>query len=177
MDTTVITVSGPPGSGTTTVARMLAEKTGFRHVNMGDIFRELAEEHRMELNHFERYCEEHPEIDREIDKKQEEILRRGGVVMEGRLSGWIAHLRGIRALKVWLECDEQEAIRRIIEREGGEAPERRKETMERMESERRRYRKFYGIDTEDRSIYDLVIDTTSIPPEKVVETILQHLKA
>lgn len=170
-------MSGPPGSGTTTVARMLAEQTGFAYVNMGDIFRELAEEHRMELNQFERYCEDHPEIDREIDRRQERILRKGRVVMEGRLSGWIAHLKGIPALKVWLACDEDEAIRRIMEREGGDAQEQRRETRERMESERRRYRKFYGIDMEDRSIYDVVIDTTEIPPEKVVESIRSHLEA
>ena len=40
---------------------------------------------------------------------------------------------------------------------------------DREESEVLRYRKFYGIDVTDRSIYDMVIDTGALTPEQVVE--------
>jgi len=94
--------------------------------------------------------------------------------MEGRLSGWIAHLKKIPAFKVWLDCQEKERIRRIIEREGGEYIEKNEETRERVESEKRRYIKFYGIDLDDKSVYDMVIDTTHIKPEEIVEKILKE---
>ncbi|MBC7081497.1 MAG: AAA family ATPase [Thermoplasmatales archaeon] len=170
-----ITIGGLPGAGTTTVARMLAEKTGMAYINAGEIYRDIADRKDMSLLDFEKYSEAHPEIDVEIDKRQEEILRKGNVVVEGRLSGWIAHLKKIPAIKIWLECDENERIRRIVEREGGEFAEKRKETKEREESESRRYKKFYGIDLNDKSIYDIVIDTSSIPPEEVLKKIIEKI--
>lgn len=175
MEKKTITISGLPGSGTTTVAKLLAKKLSLKYVNVGEIFRELAEEHKMGLQFFEKYCEENPEIDIELDKRQEKILRKGNVVVEGRLSGWIAHLKKIPAFKIWLDCEEKERIRRIIEREGGEYKEKKKETKERVESEKRRYKKFYGINLDDKSIYDLVIDTTNIKPEEIVKKILENL--
>ncbi|MEM1513828.1 MAG: AAA family ATPase [Candidatus Thermoplasmatota archaeon] len=170
-----ITIGGLPGAGTTTVAKMLAEKTGMAYVNAGEIYRDIADRKGMHLLDFEKYSETHPEIDVEIDKRQEEIIRKGNVVVEGRLSGWIAYLKKIPAIKIWLECDENERIRRIVEREDGEIAEKRKETKEREESEARRYKKFYGIDLNDKSIYDIVIDTTSIPPEEVLKKIMEKI--
>jgi len=175
MDKRTITISGLPGSGTTTVAKMLSERLNLKYINVGMIFREMAEKNKMNLEFFEKYCEEHPEIDIELDRKQEEMMRQGNIIMEGRLSGWIAHLKKIPAFKIWLDCKEKERIRRIIEREGGEFFEKKEKIKEREKSEKRRYMKFYGIDLNNKSIYDLVIDTTDIPPEKVVERILEKL--
>jgi cytidylate kinase len=172
-----ITVSGLPGSGTSTVARAVAEQTGFAYVNVGVLFRALADERGMSLNDFETFCEKNPDVDRELDERQAEILARGRVVMEGRLSGWVAHRHGIDALKVWLSCDEAEAVRRIIEREGGTVEEARRQTEDRVFSESKRYRDFYGIDITETHIYDVVIDTTAIPPAQVVDRIMASLQA
>ena len=38
----VITVSGLSGSGTSTVCELVAERSGFRYINAGAIFRTLA---------------------------------------------------------------------------------------------------------------------------------------
>ena len=171
-----ITISGLPGSGTTTVAELLQKKLGWKHVNMGKIFRELAEEHRMKLQEFEEYCEENPQIDREIDKKQEKILMEGNVILESRLAGWIAHIKKIPALKVWIDCEEEERGKRRINREGGDFFEKKREMKEREESEKRRYKKFYGIDLDDKSIYDVIIDSTNLKPEEIVKKILDELQ-
>ena len=172
----VITISGLPGSGTTTVAKMLAERTGMEYFNVGMIFRELAEKYKMDLQSFEVYCEGHPEIDRELDRKQEMKMKQGKIIMEGRLSGWIAYLKKIPSFRIWLDCEEEERMRRVVEREGGEMKDKKKETKERMESEKRRYEKFYGIKLDDKSIYDMIIDTTNTPPEKIVEMILEKMR-
>ena len=50
-----ITVSGLPGSGTTSLSRYLAENHGFtNHISAGPVFRERAKEHNMELAEFGR---------------------------------------------------------------------------------------------------------------------------
>jgi len=170
-----ITIGGLPGSGTTTVAKILKEKLGLPYVYAGDMFREMAKEYGMTLAEFSSYCERHPEIDRELDKKQELILALGNVILEGRLAGWISYRNNIPAFKIWLECDEDERIRRVVEREGGEFEDVKKQIREREKSEKKRYMDFYGIDMGDLSIYDVVIDTTSIPPQKVVEKIIEEM--
>ena len=63
-----ITIGGLPGSGTTTVAKLLKKKLRLPYKYAGKIFRHMAEEHGMELLEFERHCEEHPELDKKLDK-------------------------------------------------------------------------------------------------------------
>ena len=48
----IITVSGLPGSGTSTACDTLCEKLGWAYVNAGRIFRELAEESGLSLAEF-----------------------------------------------------------------------------------------------------------------------------
>lgn len=53
-----ITVSGLPGSGTTSLSRYLAQRHGFEMISAGEVFRQLAREHHMELAEFGRLAEE-----------------------------------------------------------------------------------------------------------------------
>ncbi|NIA11047.1 MAG: AAA family ATPase [Nitrospiraceae bacterium] len=170
-----ITIGGLPGSGTTTVAKILKEKLGLPYVYAGDMFRELANEHGMTLAEFGAYCEGHPEVDNALDKKQEVILMLGNVILEGRLAGWIAHRNNIPSFKIWLECEEGERVRRVAEREGGKLEDVKAQMTERENSEKTRYKNFYGIDLDDVSIYDAVIDTTHILPDEVVKKIMKKL--
>jgi len=68
-----ITISGPPGSGTTSLARYLAGKYGFKIISAGEVFRQLAREHGMDLAEFGRLAENDPSIDKMIDARQKEI--------------------------------------------------------------------------------------------------------
>lgn len=171
-----ITVGGLPGSGTTTACRRLKELLGLDYVYAGQIFRDLANEHGMNLAAFGRYCEDHPEVDRVLDARQLEVLRRGGCIVEGRLSGWIAVENDVPALTVWLWAPVDERAKRITRREGGDPKERRFEMLEREFSEAKRYKTFYGMDIDDQSFYDLVIKTQELTPEEVVDGILAALE-
>ena len=68
-----ITISGTPGSGKSTVAKILEKKLGIKYIYSGLIFRQLAEEHNMELEKFGKYCEQNSEIDKELDARQLDI--------------------------------------------------------------------------------------------------------
>jgi len=70
----IITVSGLPGSGTTTLAETLSERLNATYLNGGTVFRALAEEQGMELNEFSKYVNENPDIDRAIDFKLRQII-------------------------------------------------------------------------------------------------------
>ena len=170
-----ITVSGSPGSGKSTVAQLLEKKLGIKYVYSGMIFREIAKKHKMTLEEFGKYCEENSEIDKELDNRQLEILKKGDVILEGRLAGWLAYRNNIPAFKVEIDTDLETRAKRIVNREKGDVEIRKKEILERERSEAIRYKNYYNVDLNDNSIYDLVIDSGDKPPEEIVELIIKKL--
>jgi len=153
-----ITVSGLPGSGTTSLSRYLAEQHGFPMISAGEVFRQLAEEHGMELAEFGRLAEQDPAFDKLIDIRQKEIAEeRDDIIVEGRLSGWMIHEAD---LKIWLFAPIGCRIKRIVFRDRitDEATAERV-TLERERCEAGRYRSYYDIDIGDLSIYHLILNS------------------
>lgn len=172
----IITVGGPPGAGTTTFSKRLAKILGLRYVYAGEIFREEARRRGLTLEEFSRMAEEREEIDRELDSLILDEIRKGGVVAEGRLTGLLAKKEGIECFSIWMDAHPRIRARRIKEREGGDLREILKRMREREESESRRYRRIYGIDIYDLSMYDLIIETSFITPEEEIRIALDELK-
>ena len=169
-----ITISGLPGSGTTTVAKLLAKKLNLKLISAGEIFRELAAKKGMTLVEFGKYAEKNPEIDLLIDKAQKEMAEKEeNAVVEGRLSGYMIKNAD---LKVWLFADAEIRYERIAKRENKDISIVRSETKRREEIEKRRYEKFYSIDINDWSIYDLIINSGKFDAEKIVEIIVAALR-
>ena len=121
-------------------------------------------------------AQDDPTVDRELDEQQLELLRRGGLILEGRLAGWLAHHNGISAFKIWLVCAADEAIRRLVARDGGDEQAQAEITRDRIERERDRYLRYYGADPSDVSIYDLVLDSTHTPPDELRDRILEAIE-
>jgi cytidylate kinase len=151
----IITVSGSPGTGTTTLARALAAELGLSWVNSGELFRKIASEKNISVKEMNRLAEKGPEIDYRIDDAQKALAKEGQGVFEGRLSG---HLLPAD-LKVLLKTDLRTRAERIAKRESKLVEDAMHETRIREESEARRYKMYYNIDISDFSVYDLVIDT------------------
>lgn len=169
-----ITISGPPGSGKTTVARILSEKLKIKLISAGEIFRTLAFERGMSIEDFSKYAESNPEIDVLIDRLQKEMAEKEkDAIVEGRLSGWMIKDAD---LKVYLFADPEVRYSRIAKREGKDLSAVKRETKLREEIERRRYQKFYSIDLNDWRIYDLIINTNRLPAEKIADIISTALK-
>ncbi|NYT02828.1 MAG: AAA family ATPase [Methanosarcinales archaeon] len=151
----IITISGPPGSGTTTLARFLSHEMGLRWVNSGEIFRKIASDKGVSVNELNRMAEKGPEIDYLIDDAQRAMARDGGGIFEGRLSGHLLEAD----LKIFLKTDLRVRAERISKREGKLFDDAFREARAREESEGLRYEKYYNINIDDLSIYNLVIDS------------------
>ncbi|ERH07087.1 MAG: cytidylate kinase, putative [Halonotius sp. J07HN4] len=153
----LITVSGPPGCGATTLCERLAEAMDCPYVSGGDIFRELADEGELSLHQQTAEADAADEIDRALDARLQSIAEKWGTsgkpfILESRLAGWLA---GENAdLRVWLDAPDEVRVDRIADREETESEMRVREV-----SEVGRYQKYYDIDVEDREFYDLNINT------------------
>jgi len=169
-----ITISGPPGSGKTTVAKILSEKLKIKLISAGEVFRQLAFERGMSLEEFSKFAESNPEIDILVDRVQKEMAEKEkDAIVEGRLSGWMIK---DAELKVYIFADPEVRYSRIAKREDKDISTVRKETRLREEVEKRRYQKFYGIDVDDWRIYDLIINSSRMSPEKIAEIIITAIR-
>jgi len=171
-----ITISGPPGSGKTTACKKLSEKLGMRSVVFGQFFRELAAERNMTLAEFGALAEKDPSIDRMVDDKIMEVaLENPDIILESRLSAYMLHKNNVPAFKIYLCASPDVRMERVGIREGEDLKEICRQTEERQSSEAKRYKMYYNIDIEDKSVYDLILNTDNLTPDEVVDDILKAI--
>jgi cytidylate kinase len=179
----IITINGKPGSGKSSVAKLLAERLHLEYIDIGDIRRRAAREKGMTLEEYNKWGETTTESDKPVD----DLLMRIGkekdaMVISGRTAfHFIPH-----SIKILLDVDMHIAAQRIF---NDKKISERNETHdvasiasieqslhERMRSDMTRYKKYYDLDVYDQAQYDLVINTSSISIEQTYENIAAYLQ-
>lgn len=169
----IITIGGLAGSGTTTASKILSEKMEVPYISAGDIFRQMAAEHHMDVLEFSKFAEEHLDIDKEIDQRQGQIARESeDLIVEGRLSAYFVEAD----LKVSFIAPLDVRAERISLRENKTLNLVKKEISERGKSEAKRYLEIHGIDVGNMDIYDLIINTNSFNAKSIAEIIIGAVK-
>ena len=172
----LITISGVPGSGKTTVAKLLADRLGVPHVYAGDLFRQEAKRRGLTLEQFNDLCERDHSIDRQLDAAMEKRAREGNVVLEGRLAGYLAAENRLDALKVWLDASDEVRARRVAQREGADWRAVLEQNRIRHGSDAKRYKAIYGYDLADTGVYDVVLSTDDRTPEALVQELVREAR-
>ena len=130
----------------------------------------------MSIVDFQIYLNEHPDLDRTIEKSAAEYAQdHDNFIIDARL-GWYAVPD---SFKVYLKVDVDVAAERAFEdasRKNTEPfanlEEAKDKILYRHKEETNRWQEEYKVNRDDMSNYDLVIDTTNLTPEEVCNTVL-----
>lgn len=169
-----IAISGKSGCGNTTVSRMLADRLNLNFINY--TFRSIAEEDGVSFEEVTLQAEKSYDYDLRVDRKQIELARKAPSVLGSRLAIWILTDAD---LKVYLTGSPVNRARRILKREGGVLSDQMSVTAARDKRDHERYMKIYGIDNNDFTLADLIINTNRLDAEQVaaiIEAAARNLK-
>ena len=167
-----IAVSGRSGCGNTTVSKMAADALGLHFINF--TFRSLAQERGVDLKTILALSAEDDSIDKELDERQVQLARQeNGCVLGSRLAIWMLEEAD---LKIYLDAAPLVRAERILGREGGNIEEVAEFTAERDRQDHSRYLRIYGIDTNDYSFADLIIQTDNLTPQQIADKIIEKAK-
>ena len=180
----IITISGKPGSGKSSTADRVAELLGYTRYSSGDLVREITRKHKITLKDYNNRAEQNPEMDMQIDEELRKFRDNRDIVIDSRLGFyWIPE-----SFKVYLDLDPDVAIARIYKdanvnvgrSESGEGTSDMTtvidEVEERLQNERRRFKKLYNVNPYNIENFDLIVDTSRHSPQTVALTVFDQYK-
>jgi len=134
-------------------------------------FRDLASDLDLPFETIQQKASKSPIYDFLTDLNLMRASLRSCVVVGSRLAGWLVDAD----LRVWLHAPLEARAKRIFQREpdkhaGYESVLYR--TLQRDEQNRKRYLEIYGIDINDRSDFDITINTEKLTAEQVSSLIV-----
>lgn len=180
----IITLGGLPGSGKSTVKRLLVEALNYQSFSTGDFARSLAVGRGLSLEEFNELVTKDKSLDLHIDEEQTRI----GLEEDGYIIDSILGFHFIPdSFKIHLSVPLEVSAKRIFGDKNSalrvashDSPDTYEETLEktrrRIENHKERYFNHYGVHIYDEQNFDLVIDTTSKTPQEVAEAILTAYK-
>ena len=173
-----ITISGHPGSGTSTLVSGISKTKNWDSINGGDIFRNEAKKRNLSLPDFERLCA----IDSTVDESLDDILKmkmkdnQGPEIVESRLCGWWAFKLNLNCVRIWLHASEEVRAQRVMNRESLSRKEAVSQNKARLEVDRLRFNDMYGLDPEDMTPYTHVIDASNSTAQQVLDEVIEILE-
>ncbi|MFH1401228.1 MAG: cytidylate kinase family protein, partial [Nanoarchaeota archaeon] len=180
----IITIGGTPGSGKSSIAKRIAKQFKFNRYYVGQMARDVARERGMSLVDFLELGEKDPSVDRMLDEYQRKIAEReDGIIIEGRTSFFIIP----KSVKLFVKVDSLVGAERIFrdlklnpDRNEGrfdDAKQVMRNNLRRMETDRKRYLRYYGKDFLDESQYDFVLDTTDLSLDEAVKQVALFIRS
>lgn len=171
----IITISGKPGSGKSSTSDKVAELLGYSRHSSGDMVRKVLSKKRMTLEEYNKKATTDHDLDDQVDKQLRALRDKDDIVVDSRLGFyWLPE-----SFKVYLDLDIDLATARIFKdavtnssRSGAgtsttSLSEVTRQVRERMNTERSRFRRLYGVDPYDPHHFDFVIDTSRQNPQSV----------
>jgi CMP/dCMP kinase len=185
----LVAVGGPGGTGSSTIAKLLAEKWGLHRVDAGEIMRNKLEKKELS-DYLIQQVTSHPEIDRSIDQFLVRMSYYPNILIESKYFAVISSSVGIPCtVRIWITADFSTRIYRILEREGQLKTQKvistddalyletQEDLMRRQANDIKRCRKLYKADLSKPELFnDIVIDTTGLNVPYTMNKIFEEIK-
>lgn len=177
-----ITISGKLGSGKSTVCKILCSKYGFERYSTGDIQRSIAEKKGLTTLQMNELMWQDKSFDKMIDDAVAEISESCAdkrIVFDSRMAWHFAK----NAFRTFVYVDPYESGKRVLGDDRGSVEkyssveEAKNMLIERSINENSRFKEIYNVDNFEYDNYDLVIDSTSISPEEVLDILYTEYTA
>jgi len=187
----IITISGTPGSGKSTIAKSIEKKFRYKRFYMGDLQRKIAKSKGITLEELQKIEEKDPSIDYEVDNEMEKIfIAMNDAIVEGRTAAGLFKKWNMKkkAIHIFLNCELKESAKRIFKQKKAEGngnrnektaktiTEQMKYITQRENDDRKRFKSLYNLDIYNKKLYDLIIDTTKLTPQQAVSKIITFIK-
>lgn len=185
----LVTVGGPGGTGSSTVAKILAKKWGLHRIDAGEIMRNKTPNG--DLNEYlEDHIRNHDTVDRAIDQYLVRMSYYPNMLIEGKFFAAISTLVGIPCtVRIWVTANLDTRVHRLLHRDGmikaGQKIDRshsnykrvEKDIMQRQTNDIKRCRALYHVDLmQPERFNDIVIDTTGLNIPITIKTVLKMIK-
>jgi cytidylate kinase len=173
----VIVISGMPGAGSSTTAKMLAKKLGLRHFSLGDASKEFGQGKETEkaISYLKSGRGQSKSFHEKMDDYQREIAKKGDVVIDAKIG--IFELKGLLDFSVWIKCPLQIRAERVAERDNVSLEKAMETVRAKEELERKTWKKIYGFDYFDQEKEaDLVLDSAEMDLDMRVNEIISKMK-
>lgn len=171
----VIIISGLPGCGKSTIAKIISERFGFKRVSGGDALKELAIEKGFKPggkdwwespdgDRFLNLRYQDNSFDTEVDRKLIEMGKKGNIILDGWVMPWLFE----GGFKIWLEADRKTRAGRIAERDQINSDVAMKLFAEREEKSYLIYKNMYNIEFgKDFSPFDITLRVDNLSPKQI----------
>lgn len=182
-------IGGPGGSGSSTIAKMLADHFNLKRVYGGGIFRKLLEEEGY-ANHDRAYFQQNEKLLLDIDKKVDEFLFKEAdnpnVLIESKNFAALTVKKEVPCtVKIWIEANLHVRTVRAMAKYGFEVNFKniitylrmRYDLIKRYQMDYRRYYDIQGINYSDpREYNDIVIDSSHMDEKETFDLILKYIQ-
>lgn len=178
MDFRNIAISGKIAVGSSSLAKALSLRLGWKLRDGGQIFRDVTAQNglNLEVDIDKAIGNRDDQIDREVDRKTIEILNQGrNSIVTSKLAGFLGkETEGV--LRVLVVCQIDDRISRYSKDRGYLLGEAKRLLEEREEKDKQKWERLYGKhDFFDPRIFHLVIDSDKLRVGEEVDLILRHL--
>ncbi|MBI2084248.1 MAG: cytidylate kinase family protein [Candidatus Aenigmarchaeota archaeon] len=175
----VIAISGPPGSGASTVGGFVAKKLKMKYFSPGKYFKKMSgkkNETEAAISFLKTKRGTSKSLHERIDELQIGKARKGNIVLEGSLS--IHFLKNIADHKIWVYASKRKRAERTSKRDNVPVTKALKKVLEREATEIKLFKNIYGFDyMSQKKIADLIIDSSNLTINQTVEKILKFIKS
>ena len=173
----IITISGKPCTGKSTMAEIFINKYGFERIYAGGIFKDIAKERGVDILELVK-SEDVVQVDYEVDERLKKVYEErfnDNILIESR-TAWSFMPK---AFNVFIDVSDEVMAERLFkssrsERERGESiEEAQKKVVSRYNTDVDRYKRLYKIDCSNLTNYDFVVDNSEMTPEEAADKIYE----